>query len=445
MQPLVAARTERSIHERFASGIGWNSLFMISTQGSTFAVNILLANLLGRQVFGEFAIVLNTLVTLAGIGQMATGITAAKFVAESRISNKRVAGEILGLCSVLTFVTGLIGSGLLIALSPWISGAILSAPKLKGALVISAAASLFLTMNAFQVGALSGLEAFRSSALVSCVMGFAHVAVSGIGGWLFGLDGVLWALVISAILRWAVFAQLLKFEAKAQGIKVSLAGWLSQKWVLHSFTIPAAVCGMSSMPSLWAANALLARQKGGLGLLALYSAAFQLKAIVILLPSMFNNVGLPILSHQRGIGNVAGYRRAFWLNVSIAGGAATLAAIVVAAMGRPLLRMYGTAFEGAYDVLLILLCAAVVEGIAIGAFQALQSKGRMWLAFLSIALPSDVLTVVLAYVLVGAYGLMGLAWAYSIALIVRSLLTFVYAYLVGLDLSHAHHGAQGGL
>jgi O-antigen/teichoic acid export membrane protein len=434
MKPLVGTG-ERSIRERFAAGIGWNSLFMISAQGSTFAVNVLLAKMLGRQSFGEFAIVLNTLVTLAGIGQVATGITAAKFVAENRISNKRAAGEILGLCTVLTFVTGLIGSALLIWLSPWISEALLSAPKLKTALAIAAAASLFLTMNAFQVGALAGLEAFRSSALVSCVMGFVHLTVCGIGAWLFGFEGVLWALVVSSFLRWVGFGQLLRLEARAQGIEVSLMGCLSQRGILHRFTIPAAVCGMSSMPSLWAANALLARQKGGLGLLALYSAAFQLKTIVILLPAMFNNVGLPILSHQRGVGNAAGYRRAFWLNVLIAGGAATLVAIVVAAMGRPLLRMYGSPFEDAYDALLTLLCAAVPEALAIGAFQAVQSKGRMWLAFLSIALPSDALVVALAYVLVGAYGLMGLAWSYSIALVVRSMLTFMYAYLSGLELS----------
>jgi O-antigen/teichoic acid export membrane protein len=435
VETALPAQTERSIRERFAAAIGWNLLAIGALQGSAFAVNVMLANVLGKQHFGEFAIIQNTLVTLASIGQVATGITAAKFVAENRVYNKRVAGEIIGLCSVLTLVTGLLGTGLLIGFAPWISADVLHAPQLKSGLEIAAAASLFLTMNAFQIGALAGLEAFRAAAIVSGAIGLLHVALCGIGAWLFGMEGALWALLLSSFVRWVAFDRLLRSEALEQGVERSWAGWRAQRGILRTFAIPAAICGMSSMPSLWVANALIARQRHGYELLALYSAAFQLKSLVLLLPTMFNNVGMSLLNHQRGIGNAKGYRRVFWLNVAIGGGAAALGAVLMGALGIPLLQLYGGTFADAYAALLVLLCSAVFEGFATGAFQAVQSKGRMWPAFWFVVLPRDLLVVILALALVATYGLMGLASAYSIAWIFGSLLTFIYAFRSGLKLS----------
>jgi O-antigen/teichoic acid export membrane protein len=443
MMHLLAVRTEKSIRDRFTTGIGWNLFAVGSLQGSAFAVNVILANVLGKQHFGEFAIIQNTLMTLAGVGQVATGITAAKFVAENRVYNKRTAGEVIGLCFALTMLTGLLGAGLLIGLAPWISADLLNAPRLKSGLEIAGAASLFLTMNAFQMGALAGLESFRAAAMVSVAIGLLHVAVCGIGAWLFGVEGALWALLLSSFVRWATFGRLLRSEALAQSIELSWAGWQRQRGILHAFAIPAAICGISSMPALWAANALLARQKNGYELLALFSAAFQLKSLVVLLPTMFNNVGMSLLNHQRGIGNAAGYRTVFWLNVAIGGGAATLGAMVVAGLGRPLLRLYGGTFTDAFPALLVLLSSAIFEGFATGVFQAVQSKGRMWPAFWFVVLPRDLLFAILAFALVGTYGLMGMACSYSIAWIVGSLLTFLYAFHTGLKLS-LDRGQPGG-
>jgi Na+-driven multidrug efflux pump len=227
----------------------------------------------------------------------------------------------------------------------------------------------------------------------------------------------------------------LRHELSAQGIRISWSGWRTQRSILAHFAIPSAICGISSMPALWAINALVARQPGGYVLLALYSAAFQLKSIVTLLPYMFNNVGLSLLNHQKGIGNAAGYRLAFWYNVLLGGGAAMLGACALALIGRPLLHLYGATFEEAYLPLLILLGSAVFEGFAIGLFQVVQSRGRMWPAFWMVVLPRDVLSVVLAFMLVNSYGIVGIALAYSLAWLLGSIVTFIYVRTLGFPLS----------
>lgn len=433
MTRRVSPQIERNVIERFSAGLGWSLLSAVSMQGSTFVVSILLARLLGRHQFGEFSIIQSTLVTLVLVGQVATGITAAKFVAENRVSNKRVAGEIIGLCNVLTLITGVCGAGLLICFAPWIAADILNTPHLKTGLSIAAAASLFLTMNGFQLGALAGLEAFRSSAIVSCGLGLLHIVLCGLGAWLFGIEGALWGILLSSFVRWACLARLLSLAALAQGIKASWSGWQRQRSVLYTFAIPAAACGMTAMPSLWASTSLLARQPGGFEQLALYSAAYQLRSIALFLPAVSYNVGMSLLNYQKGIGNAEGYRKAFWFNVAIGGAAAATIAIAMGVFGMWLLRMYGRTFTEAYGSLLVLLCSAVFEGVATGAVQAIQSQNRIWSLFWFIVLPRDLLVIVLAYALVGRYGSIGLASSYSVSWIIGSLLTFYYAYRTGLQ------------
>jgi O-antigen/teichoic acid export membrane protein len=306
---------------------------------------------------------------------------------------------------------------------------------LASGLRIVAVASLFLTVNAYQVGALAGLEVFRSAGLAAAALGLLHVAICAIGGCYFGLQGALWGLLASSVVRWWFFRRILQREMAAQGIPFSWSGWRTQRAILTGFAVPAAICGISSMPALWSINALLARQPGGYALLAAYSAAFQLKSIVTLLPYMFNNVGLSLLNHQRGIGDSAGYLRAFWYNVLLGGGAALAGAVILSVAGRPVLRLYGGTFDDAYVPLLILLGSAVFEGFAIGLFQIVQSDGRMWSAFWRVVLPRDLLSILLASLLVDSYGIIGVATAYSIAWFIGSMLILAYVRRLGFRFS----------
>jgi O-antigen/teichoic acid export membrane protein len=48
-------------------------------QGSTLIVNIIVAHILLKQTFGEYAMVQSTLLMVATLSQLATGYTAEKF------------------------------------------------------------------------------------------------------------------------------------------------------------------------------------------------------------------------------------------------------------------------------------------------------------------------------------------------------------------------------
>src|SRR5260370_28006853 len=91
-----------SLQLRFQTGIVYNTIGAVFNQGSTFGFNIIVANLLGRQVFGEYAMIQSTLATLALIAQLAVGYTATKYIAEFRSTDPQRAGRILGMMTAFS-------------------------------------------------------------------------------------------------------------------------------------------------------------------------------------------------------------------------------------------------------------------------------------------------------------------------------------------------------
>ena len=80
-KPLAQAASPSNLHSRFQTGVAFNLVGTFFNQGSTFVVNIVVANLLGRQIFGEYAIVQNTLVAVSVFVQLGIGYVATKYVA----------------------------------------------------------------------------------------------------------------------------------------------------------------------------------------------------------------------------------------------------------------------------------------------------------------------------------------------------------------------------
>src|ERR1700758_2943204 len=73
-----------TLRGRFQRGISWNITGAILNNGANFLTNIAIANLLGREIFGQYGMLQSTLMTFVGIAQAAGGITATKYVAEFR-------------------------------------------------------------------------------------------------------------------------------------------------------------------------------------------------------------------------------------------------------------------------------------------------------------------------------------------------------------------------
>jgi len=414
-QPLSSSRRESAHHRGYGQGVVWSGLNTLSLQGSTFAVNVVLANILGKQQFGEFGIMQTTLLTFATIAQLATGVTATKYIAELRDTDAGKAGRLIGLCFDVTFFFGVVGVAVLLTSAGWLSEVLWNAPHLQIVVVLGSAFVLFTAMNGYQMGALAGLGAYKALASASLIQAPVYILACILFGWQYGVAGAVSAFALTATIRWVIYGYVLKKELRRSNLHIDRQHAWRERSILWTFTLPAAVAGLTTMPAIWLANSFLARQPGGFSELGVYAAAVVIKNIILQLPQVFNSVGITFLNNRLGAGDGYNFWRLFRLNliVSMVGVITGIVFLVLA--GRWIMGLFGQSFASGYHVLLILLLSALFEALAISIYQIIQSSGRMWLSFFGVALPRDLLFVSLAIALAPEYGAAGVASAYAIA------------------------------
>ncbi len=419
---------------RFGRGVLWNLIGTLFAQGSVFLTAIVLARILGKEVFGEFGMIQSTLLTLTTIAQVSTGLTATKYVAEFRDADKARAGRVLGLCSVLTLVTGVVATTVLFVGAPWLAAHMLAAPHLTAGLSISAAFVLFSVMNGYQIGALAGLESYKSISVYGAFLGVAHLAVCGAGAWFWGLNGALLGMALSALLRWTVYGMVLRSETVNRGIAMQRREGLQEREILFRFALPAALSGLTTMPAIWLGNAFLVQQSDGYQEMGIYSAAMNLRTIVLFLPALFNSVAISLINSHRGLKNHESYISAFFINLKLTTVAALIGAALMWGCGGWAMGIFGTDFVSKNTNILILLMSisVVLEAIGIAVYQLIQSNEKMWLSFFAIALPRDMLIVAAAYILTQNYGAAGLAGAYALGCLLALMVKIGLSYKMNL-------------
>ena len=165
--------------------------------------------------------------------------------------------------------------------------------------------------------------------------------------------------------------------------------------------------------------------------MALFAAANNLRVIVLFLPNLLNGAGVSIINNQISDGENEKYSKIFWMNIILTSMTTISTAAITAVIGTFLLRLYGQEFVLGYPVLLVLLGAAVLEGLTLGPYQIIQSCEKMWLSLFVISLPRDLLLAISAYHLTPTYGAVGLAYAYVLAWFFAAVVVSLSAYRIG--------------
>ena len=398
---------------RMRTGVALNLVGAAFNQGSTLVVNIVVANLLGRQAFGEYTMVLATVSTLATLGQLSMGYTATKHVAEFRSSDPDRASRIMGLCAVLsTAAAGIVALALALP-AEWLADTVLKAPHLATELRVAAGAVFCLIIVGFGTGSLAGLEGYSALARAGVASGTLYAMVCSGLAWGYGLRGAIAGVAVSALLQAVILGVLLVREASRQGIFISRRRLWQERAIVFNFAVPASLTGFVTLPALWIASALLARQPGGYHQLALFGAANSFRTMVLFLPQTINNVGMSLLNNQRRSTDQA-FRRVFWMNATLTTVTAAGGAVAILLAGSPLLRLFGGTFVEGRLVLMILLVPAIIEAVALALYQIIVSRGRMWTSLLQVSLPRDGAIVLFAAALTPAFGAAGLATSYAL-------------------------------
>jgi O-antigen/teichoic acid export membrane protein len=429
------SNSSSSLISRLCLGITWNLIASVFNQGNVFVINIIIARLLGKTLFGEYTIIQSTLLTASLLAQFSTGITATRYLAAFRDSDRERAGRILGLCALVSAGMGAMAVLLLFISAPWLSTEILKAPHLSVGLRIGGGFLFFAIINGFQIGALAGLENYRNLAKAGLFNSCLMLSICTVATWKWGVNGALAGLAISAMVNWLIHQHFLRAASREQGIFFSHRGLWRERRALTKFALPAALSGFVSMPAFWLANVLLVRCPNGFSEMALYSASMNIRTIYVLLPRNINNVSFSILNNYRGMGNQHGYSKTFWLNMCINGLLALVVGLAIYLIGPKLLGLFGKTFEDASNILFILILSGFIEIIAISIYQVIQTKGKIWTSLFIIVIPQHLAMIVLAYFLTPTLGGTGLAMAFSVGWGVQLVVNSFTAWSLGLRLN----------
>lgn len=368
----------RSLRARMASGAFWSVTGAILSRGLTLLASIFVARIIGKEQFGALGIVQNTAAMFQVFAGFGLGLTASKYVAELRRIDPVRAGNVLGMATLVAWVSGAMAAITLLICAPWLAGTTLAAPQLTTELRITGILVFLGAVNGAQTGALAGFEAFRPLAVANTLAGLASFPLILAGAWLGGLRGAVWALVATMGINALLNNVVLRRAAADAGVPLRFAGAGKELGVLWRFSLPAVLSGLMVAPVNWVCAAMLVNQPNGFSEMGIYNAANQWRMAILFIPATVAAVGLPLLSNLHSGASVSQYRRVLNWNVGLSFSSAMAVALVVGVFSPWIVQGYGREYVTLQPVLL-LLCGGAVISATLGAVgHAIASRGEMW-------------------------------------------------------------------
>ncbi len=412
------------IGKRLARGTFWSLVAGCVSRSLALVASIIIARMLGREAFGKLGILQSTLEMFSSLAAFGMGLTSTKYVAECRKSDPDKAGRIIAMSSVVAWLTGGIGTLILVYSSPWLASRALAAPQLGPLLQISSIALLFGAVNGAQTGGLAGFEAFKQMAQINLVSGLLTVILRVAGTVMMGLEGAVYGMVLAQMSGCIINFIVLRRLAAKSGISVRYSHCLRDLPVLWKFSLPAVLNSLVVMPSNWFCNAMLVNRPGGYAEMAVFNAANQWFYVILFIPGLMGEAALPVLFDRMSVRDYRSARKIFITSVKL-NTAVILPLIVFGVFSKQIMGFYGQSFSSGWETMLLTLATAGLQAVQMPAGYMLASSGRMWIAVM-MNLGWAVCYVGLGAVLVN-WGSLGLASARFLSLVLYSACTFAYA------------------
>ena len=246
------------------------------------------------------------------------------------------------------------------------------------------------------------------------------------GAALGGVRGALAGFAAVTALICAVNHNLLRHRCRSHFIVLRLRGGLSRLRLLAGFSIPAFLANILPAPCLYLAQLLLIQQPGGYGELAVFTAAFQLRIGIVLLPALLSQPLVPMFAsfHESNSSSRTNLLRATCVVTVVI---SVFFAAIVCAFPKYLMLAYGHSFAGRSPVLILLAISAVVSSASTPFISVAISAGRMWTLFLSYT-AWGIAFLVATYLLLPSLHATALACAYVAADSVQALFILITHY-----------------
>jgi O-antigen/teichoic acid export membrane protein len=365
-----------------ANGAFWSLSGALLSRGLALVSSIIIARFLGAKGYGEFGIIQSTIGMFGMFAGLGLGMTATKYIAQYRDTDKEKTENIIALTALVASITSAIVSILLFYFSGWLATKTLAAPHLSSILQIGALYLFFLSIIGLQNGILAGFEAFKVIAIRSVIAAVSTFPLMVGGVYFFGIQGAVWGLVGSSLINVVLNYLAIQKIFFKNDIKINIKNCIGEKYILHEFALPAFLAGVMVGPVNWICNTILINQPNGYSEMGIYNAANQLMLIILFVPGTLATIILPMLTNLNQDSNAVKYSRMLKYNIILNILIASIISLGIIIFSRLIMSTYGASFSGGQSVLIILALTAILVSYNSVIGQAIASKGKMWIGFI---------------------------------------------------------------
>ena len=372
----------------------WSVLGNAAGHGLALIAGIIVARFLGKEIFGEYGMIKQTLLYIAGFSTFGLGFTATKFIAEAKNKNNRNIRQIVAESINITLITSVLFALLLFVFSKQIA-IFLEAEHLSFSLRIFAVSIVFNALATVQIGILAGFRAFKQIAINNAIAGVVTFILSVALTYFWGIEGALSALMIAllakCILNYIVVRKVLRLylpsEQQSSGIVKQLL-LFSLPITLHE--------GVYSITN-WLKILLLVKLSN-YGEVGLYSAAMQWSAVVLFIPGVLRNVALSHLAEAND--DKTQHKKVFNRIVLVNFVTTFIPVLVIFVLSGFISSFYGEDFVRLPIILSVSVFVTVFRAVQTAYVQSYISRNKTWTHF-CLSTFFNILTIVLAFLLIG--------------------------------------------
>lgn len=387
--------------------------------GLLLLAGIIIARLLGKDLYGEYGFIKTTMFQFAAFSTLGLGYTSTKFIAQYKTDHPKYLRSIVkASISITTTISVAIAVALFILAQPL--SMYLNEPTLASAFRWLSAIIVFRAISTTQFGIISGFGNFKSIAVINILVGVFLLFSSAILTYFFGLKGSLIALSASQILCVGlcfIAIRNVRNDFPPQEIRPFT-------WEITRFSIPVALQELTFALGRWL-GFLIITKLSSLGEVGLFTAAELWYSVALMIPAMLYNVMLSHLSASVNDPKKQGQEINMMLAINLV--CTLIPFLAVYLLSSWITSFYGPTFHQLGPVIRIFVFASIFTCCSNVLTSELIAQGRTWPLF-TIRCMRDVLTVALGYYLIHQHNGIDAAKDYATSTLICAVIFFLLLY-----------------
>ena len=401
-----------------------DSLWAVMGNGIGYALlllsGILIARLLGKDLYGEYGFVKTTMFHFAAFSTLGLGYTSTKFVAEYMTKDATKLTSIVHASINITAVTSCIIALLLFIFAHPLSD-FLNAPSLVMPFRFLGFIVIMRALSTTQFGIMAGFGDFKKIAYANAISGVFMFSICIPLTYYYSLRGSLIALALSQILT-VVFNWIFihRYQRK-------LSNQVREKyvWKITMFSIPVALQELTFSLSKWI-GILIITKFSSMGELGIFTASEMWGSVIFIIPNFLSNV---ILSHLSSCtDDIQKQRRNVRMMILVNLACTLVPFLLVYAFSSFIVSFYGDSFTGMVPVLRIIIFTTMFQCCSNVLSSEIIALNSTWPLF-TIRAIRDALNVILGYTLISLHNGEKAAIDYAITTLVCMIVFTLMLYL----------------